>query len=68
MTVEKMLREVTEVGRALGLPPEALGKHCQGMRDGDCIWQHCPQERDGEPKRSGRHCPLDIHQEERSHQ
>lgn len=32
---------------------------CQGSRDGDCVWPKCPQIRDGEPKRSGRHCPLD---------
>jgi len=33
--------------------------HCQAARDGDCDWKLCPQERDGEPSRSGRHCPLD---------
>lgn len=33
---------------------------CQAMRDGDCNWPECPQNRDGEPMRSGRHCPLDT--------
>lgn len=33
---------------------------CQADRDGDCHWKHCPQLRDGEPKRSGRHCPHDT--------
>jgi hypothetical protein len=33
---------------------------CHGASDGECIWHHCPQLRDGEPKRSGRHCPYDI--------
>lgn len=32
---------------------------CQCGDDGDCTWASCPQLRDGEPKRSGRHCPLD---------
>jgi hypothetical protein len=32
---------------------------CHAQRDGDCIWGQCPQIRDGEPERSGRHCPLD---------
>jgi mannitol-specific phosphotransferase system IIBC component len=32
---------------------------CRSDRDGDCRWMHCPQLKDGEPERSGRHCPLD---------
>lgn len=32
---------------------------CHSARDGDCDWEHCPQNRDGEPERSGRHCRLD---------
>lgn len=32
---------------------------CQADRDGDCTHKSCPQLRDGEPRRSGRHCPLD---------
>lgn len=32
---------------------------CQSDDDGDCDWSGCPQNRDGEPKKSGRHCPLD---------
>lgn len=32
--------------------------------DGDCVWSGCPQLRDGEPKASGRHCPLDGQDEE----
>jgi hypothetical protein len=31
---------------------------CHAGRDGDCYWQRCPQLRDGEPKKSGRSCPL----------
>jgi hypothetical protein len=32
---------------------------CRSDSDGDCDWPGCPQLRDGEPTRSGRHCPLD---------
>ncbi len=33
---------------------------CMSDRDGDCSWKRCPQNRDGEPMKSGRHCPLDL--------
>lgn len=32
---------------------------CMADRDGDCKDPGCPQLRDGEPAKSGRHCPLD---------
>lgn len=32
---------------------------CAAGRDGECNHALCPQLRDGEPKKSGRHCPLD---------
>lgn len=38
---------------------------CHAQRDGDCDWPKCPQLRDGEPQKSGRHCPLDILSEDR---
>jgi hypothetical protein len=41
------------------LPPEA--PRCHAGRDGDCNWALCPQDRDGEPAATGRHCPLDTH-------
>ena len=34
--------------------------HCRSGKDGDCFWEHCPQVRDGESYKSGRHCPHDI--------
>lgn len=38
---------------------------CQADADDDmCTWAGCPQLRDGEPKKSGRHCPLDKEPEE----
>lgn len=37
--------------------PESPG--CHAGRDGDCFWEKCPQIRDGEPAKTGRHCPRD---------
>ena len=34
-------------------------ERCHGASDGDCFYSRCPQLRDDEPKRTGRHCPLD---------
>lgn len=34
-------------------------ERCHADRDGDCVWSGCPQLRDGEPQKTGRHCPLD---------
>lgn len=33
---------------------------CAAGRDGECGHAQCPQLRDGEPRASGRHCPLDC--------
>lgn len=63
-----MWREICEAGRKAGLPRESVGRYCQSGKDGDCIWANCPQTRDNEPETTGRHCPLDIHQEERGYQ
>lgn len=38
--------------------PKPEPKYCQAAKDGDCDWPGCPQERDGEPGRSGRSCPM----------
>lgn len=39
---------------------------CQAGSDGECWWPDCPQIRDGEPARSGRHCPLDRRDDDES--
>jgi hypothetical protein len=36
------------------------GEHCHSASDGECDDRRCPQIRDGEPAKSGRHCPLDC--------
>lgn len=33
---------------------------CQADDDDHCDYKGCPQHRDGEPEKSGRHCPLDT--------
>lgn len=36
--------------------------HCMAARDGECSHRadrYCPQLREGEPGKTGRHCPLD---------
>ena len=37
---------------------------CAADRDGDCNHHACPQNRDNEPARSGRSCPLWNHDED----
>lgn len=39
--------------------PQETGGNCHADRDGDCSHKDCPQNRDGEPQKTGRHCPLD---------
>lgn len=43
-----------------GTPAEHAPPHCHADRDGDCFWKDCPQLRENEPLKSGRHCPLDT--------
>jgi hypothetical protein len=38
-------------------------ERCHAATDGECVWRHCPQIRAGEPKKSGRHCPIDRRDE-----
>ena len=42
----------------MGILARGWGK-CRSHEDGECFWDECPQIRDGEPKKSGRHCPHD---------
>jgi hypothetical protein len=37
---------------------------CQSDDDGYCDWEYCPQNQAGEPKATGRHCPLDVEEGE----
>ena len=44
--------------------PQLNLPRCHAASDGECTWKHCPQLREGEPKKTGRHCPLDWLDEE----
>lgn len=46
--------------RQSAAPRKERLKRCAASRDGDCSHDQCPQNRDGEPAKSGRHCPLDT--------
>lgn len=39
-------------------------EHCAAGKDGECYHRKCPQIRDNEPEKSGRHCPLDNRSDE----
>jgi hypothetical protein len=39
--------------------PEQPLVRCAAAKDGECFHSMCPQIRDGEPAKSGRHCPID---------
>lgn len=53
---EKHRAEVEEHAKAHGPPPR-----CRAARDGECSAVDCPQLRDGEPAKTGRHCPWDLY-------
>ncbi len=40
-------------------PTPDTNERCHANRDGECVHERCPQLRDNEPHKSGRHCPLD---------
>lgn len=52
-------RSVTPAPKAAPLPLERPLTGCAAGKDGDCTHSQCPQLRDGEPSKTGRHCPLD---------
>ncbi len=57
--VERLALDVPKFGELSQPALYADHPRCQADRDGDCVWTKCPQARDGEPKRTGRHCPID---------
>lgn len=69
-THDQMRMELQQLRESVGLTqakPWEYG-YCHAQRDGDCNHSECPQNRDGEPGKTGRHCPIDIHAEERGYQ
>lgn len=53
-------RDGLTVKRDVSIGGVAALKLCASTRDGDCEHANCPQFRDGEPAKTGRHCPLDL--------
>lgn len=51
-------RTLQGIADAMAVQWGGLPTHCQSQMDGDCDWKDCPQERDSEPDRTGRDCPL----------
>lgn len=40
--------------------PESCYLGCHADHDSECTYEECPQLKDGEPEKSGRHCPFDL--------
>jgi DNA repair exonuclease SbcCD ATPase subunit len=55
------MKIIEELGAAEAALSEATQEaYCHASRgDGECNWKLCPQVREGEPKKTGRRCPLD---------
>lgn len=51
-------RIANKIRTALLPQPEQVKEECRAAQDGECIWDRCPQTRDGEPAATGRRCPL----------
>ncbi|HEU6454004.1 MAG TPA: hypothetical protein VN201_00915 [Roseateles sp.] len=61
--IKDLRRAIVSAAAAMAsATPNALHKltGCAAGKDGDCTHSQCPQLRDGEPKATGRHCPLDA--------
>lgn len=46
--------------KQMDIQGKALAVGCFAGKDGDCVWKKCPQILEGEPRKSGRHCPRDT--------
>lgn len=53
---------VAAIAAALTRPTRLI--RCAASRDGECAHRDCPQLRDNEPGKTGRHCPLDVSEDE----
>lgn len=67
LTVDDLIDAKSETELAIKVSENIRKEHevmCHAGKDGDCNWNACPQLLEGEPERSGRHCPLDTFEEE----
>jgi hypothetical protein len=64
----ELLARIDEVTKPVSAPlwhlERPLNGRCAADRDGECSHSQCPQLRDGEPVKSGRHCPLNVQEED----
>jgi hypothetical protein len=60
----KRIMDAYQRGIERGIREATTPQGCHAGSDGDCSWLLCPQNKDGEPEKSGRHCPLDIDRNE----
>jgi hypothetical protein len=61
---ERFLIDKEKREKFLEKHPEYLHRTCHCDVDGDCTWELCPQNIDGEPGKSDRSCPLRTVDEE----
>jgi hypothetical protein len=54
--------QLGDVTRSVWREMAALTR-CAASSDGECCHPQCPQLRDNEPAKSGRHCPIDTWEE-----
>jgi len=59
LTVMPVRFKSLEAWNSVEEPSREVAQLCKAQKDGECFWGECPQAKDGEPIRSGRHCPLD---------
>lgn len=57
---ENRIMDAFRKGKSAGIREATTPQRCHAGSDGDCVWELCPQNREGEPTKTGRHCPLDI--------
>jgi hypothetical protein len=58
-----LIAEIKKPQPTIKPQPEVDDGRCHSNCDGDCTWKFCPQIRDDEPTKSGRHCPNDKRHE-----
>lgn len=56
----RFMDKIDSLKSSLKEKPSSQAESCHADRDGECKWRRCPQLRDGEPEKSGRHCPIDV--------
>lgn len=61
---DKRFNAVEKLAKLYWKLAPAKPTHCMAGMDGECNGKGCPQNKDGEPEKSGRFCPLPGHKED----